>query len=367
MPRADELELMQLRRSLARFEEEARRNEDAWRRSLRCEIYLLEAETLAELLGRLTTGLRIRLRLKSAALALADPDYEIRHLLLEQFGQRGPAAAVAFVDDVERLPPRNTAYSAALARAVRCPRARAACFPAEPAPSSVALLPLARAQRIVGMLGLGSEDPARFTPRHGADFLEHLGIIAAYCLENTVNRARLTRSGFTDALTGWRNRRYLETRLHEEVARSNREADTLVCLMLDIDHFKRINDRHGHPAGDEVLRQVARRVIAEVRASDIAARYGGEEFVILLPKTPLEAGFALAERIRGVVASTPVESDGFEVPLAVTVSIGVAEHRGAPAAGDVAQDAQRLLASADLALYDAKSRGRDTVALAADG
>jgi diguanylate cyclase (GGDEF)-like protein len=357
---------MQLRRSLARFEEEARRNEDAWRRSLRCEIYLLEAETLAELLGRLTTGLRIRLRLKSAALALADPDYDIRHLLLEQFGQRGPAAAVAFVDDVERLPPRTLRTRRPWLGPFD-PLEHGRLFPAEPAPSSVALLPLARAQRIVGMLGLGSEDPARFTPRHGADFLEHLGIIAAYCLENTVNRARLTRSGFTDALTGWRNRRYLETRLHEEVARSNREADTLVCLMLDIDHFKRINDRHGHPAGDEVLRQVARRVIAEVRASDIAARYGGEEFVILLPKTPLEAGFALAERIRGVVASTPVESDGFEVPLAVTVSIGVAEHRGAPAAGDVAQDAQRLLASADLALYDAKSRGRDTVALAADG
>jgi diguanylate cyclase (GGDEF)-like protein len=364
MSRADELELMQLR--LARFEEEARRNEEAWRRSLRCEIYLLEAETLPELLGRLTTGLRMRLRLASVALALADPDYDVRHLLLEQFGPRQASAAVAFVDDVERLAPRALRTRRPWLGPFD-PAEHGRLLPAAPAPSSVALLPLWRAQRVVGLLGLGSEDPGRFTPQHGTDFLEHLGIIAAFCLENTVNRARLTRSGLTDALTGWRNRRYLETRLYEEVARSNREADTLVCLMLDIDHFKRINDRHGHPAGDEVLRQVARRVIGEVRASDIAARYGGEEFVVLLPKTPLAAGFALAERIRGAVASAPIEGDGFDAPLPVTVSIGVAEHRGAPGSGDVARDAQRLLASADVALYDAKSRGRDTVALAADG
>ncbi len=365
MPRADELELAQLRRSLARFEEEARRNEQAWRRSLSCEIHLLEAERLDDLLGRLTTGLRARLRLHSLALALADPDYELRQLLLEQAGQ-GDVAGVAFVDDVERLAPRTLRMRRPwLGPFDALEHAR--LFSSESPPASVAILPLAREQRLVGALGLGSDEVVRFTPLHGTEFLQHLGVIASYCLENTINRARLMRSGFTDVLTGWRNRRYLETRLYEEIARCNREGDTLVCLMLDIDHFKRINDQHGHPVGDEALRQLARRVIGEVRASDIAARYGGEEFVILLPKTRLEAGHALAERIRGVVAAAPFVVEGLEEPLGLTISIGVAQHIAVPGTGAEKREAQRLLASADIALYDAKARGRDTVALAANG
>src|SRR5690606_12847583 len=113
---------------------------------------------------------------------------------------------------------------------------------------------------------------------------------------NVVNRARLLRSGFTDVLTGWHNRRYLQVRLAEELARARRDESTLVCLMLDLDHFKQINDTWGHGAGDEVLREVAQRVESQVRDSDVAARYGGEEFVILLPHTDVAAGRLLAER-----------------------------------------------------------------------
>ena len=148
-------------------------------------------------------------------------------------------------------------------------------------------------------------------------------MIAAFWLENAVNRARLVRSGFTDVLTGWHNRRYLQTRLREELARCRREQSPLTCLMIDVDHFKKINDQYGHLAGDEVLRQVAQCIDGEVRDSDVSARYGGEEFVILLPATGrLNRGRVLAERIREAVAAEPFEIDRREAPLPITVSIG---------------------------------------------
>jgi diguanylate cyclase (GGDEF)-like protein len=228
----------------------------------------------------------------------------------------------------------------------------------------VAILPMLRQRGIVASLNFGSTDRIRFTPKHGTEFLEHLAVIAAYCLDNTVNRAKLTRSGFTDALTGWHNRRYLQTRLQEELARSHREHSTLVCLMLDIDHFKQVNDEHGHLVGDEVLRQLAQRASREVRASDIAARYGGEEFVILLPATELDAGMALAERIREAVGQARFVVRGVDHPLALSVSIGIAEYRPDKSGIDLKLAAERLMTAADFALYEAKAGGRDRVALA---
>ena len=174
----------------------------------------------------------------------------------------------------------------------------------------VALLPLTRQERLIGSLNFGSRERERFTAALGTDFLHHLAVIAAFALESAVNRARLVRSGFTDVLTGWHNRRYLQSRLHEELARCRRERTPLTCLMIDVDHFKSVNDRFGHLAGDEVLRQLAHCISAEVRGSDVSARYGGEEFVVLLPGTGVAAGFLLAERIRAAVARRTVRAAG---------------------------------------------------------
>jgi diguanylate cyclase (GGDEF)-like protein len=213
---------------------------------------------------------------------------------------------------------------------------------------------------------LGSVESRRFTGQLATDFLHHLSVIAAFCLENAVNRARLVRSGFTDVLTGWHNRRYLQTRLHEEIARSRRDRTALTCLMIDVDHFKSINDRHGHLAGDEVLRQLAHCIDAEVRGSDVSARYGGEEFVILLPHTAIDAGRVLAERVRKAVAAESFEIDGLRERLPITVSIGVAEYRPGPSQEDLKVAAEKLIAMADLALYEAKAAGRNAVAEAAN-
>jgi diguanylate cyclase (GGDEF)-like protein len=363
---AESREVIELRRRIAVLKDEAKRNEDAWKRSQEREMELLDAATLGALLDRLTRGLQQSYRLAATTVALADPQHEIRHLLLAQGEHPGELPGVLFVDSVHALAPNLAAGR----RPWLGPFARAdhgLLFPGAGLLQSVALLPLVRQERIVGSLNMGSVEPRRFTEQLATDFLHHLAVIAAFCLENAVNRARLVRSGFTDVLTGWHNRRYLQTRLREELARCQRELTPLTCLMIDVDHFKRINDGHGHLAGDEVLRQVAQCVDGEVRSSDISARFGGEEFVILLPATSLAAGQLLAERIRSAVSSESFEVRAVAQPLPITVSIGVAEHRPGPGEEDLKVAGERLLARADVALYEAKASGRNSVAAAAAG
>jgi two-component system cell cycle response regulator len=359
----DDHEITQLRRRLATLTEEARKNDEAWRRAQAREMELLEADTLDSLLGRLTAGLRASYRLDAATLVIADPDHEIRRLLASQ-GRPNVERDVLFVDSVHGVAPAVAAGRRPwLGRFNRADHAL--LFPLPAALESVALLPLTRQDRLIGCLNFGSRERERFLSILGTDFLHHLGVIAAFSLESAVNRARLVRSGFTDALTGWHNRRYLQSRMHEELARCRRERTPLTCLMIDIDHFKAVNDRFGHLAGDEVLRQIAQCISGEVRGSDVSARYGGEEFVVLLPGTGVAAGFLLAERIRAAVADEPFElSDGVRLP--VTVSIGVAEHSPALDERDLKVVGERLLALADVALYEAKAAGRNAVAKAAN-
>jgi diguanylate cyclase (GGDEF)-like protein len=326
---------------------------------------LLEADTLGMLLERLTNGLRESYRLAAVTLVLADPDHEVRHLLMVQGQPSTQFPQVLFVDSAHALAPQLAAGRRPwLGRYERADHAL--LFPANEPLQSIALLPLTRQERIIGSLNMGSRESRRFSDELATDFLHHLAVIAAFSLENTVNRARLVRSGFTDVLTGWHNRRYLQTRLHEELARSRREQTALTCLMIDVDHFKRINDRYGHLAGDEVLRQLALCVNGEVRSSDVSARYGGEEFVILLPGTGIEAGRLLAERIRQAVAAEPFELRDVSGALPITVSIGVAEHRPSGDEEDMKVAGERLIARADLALYEAKASGRNNVAQAAN-
>ncbi len=357
-------EAKHLRRRLAALTEEARKNDDAWRRAQAREMELLESDTLDVLLERMTAGLRAGYRLEAATLVIADPDHEIRRLLAPQGPPVGPQGGVVFVDSVHGVAPAVAAGRRPWLGKFNSAD-HALLFPAAGTLESVALLPLLRQERLIGCLNFGSRDRERFLSALGTDFLHHLAVIAAFSLESAVNRARLVRSGFTDVLTGWHNRRYLQSRLHEELARCRRDRTPLTCLMIDVDHFKSVNDRFGHLAGDEVLRQLAECISGQVRGSDVSARYGGEEFVVLLPRTGIAAGFLLAERIREAVAAEP-----FELPagsrLPVTVSIGVAEHGLTGDERDLTVVAARLLASADVALYEAKAGGRNAVARAAN-
>ncbi|GAB1691181.1 diguanylate cyclase [Krasilnikovia sp. M28-CT-15] len=162
----------------------------------------------------------------------------------------------------------------------------------------------------------------------------------------------------TDPLTGLYNRRFFQDVLKDESARCARSGQPIAVVILDLDHFKRINDRYGHPAGDAVLVQVADRLRRTARAGDVVARFGGEEFVCLLNDTDEDAALELAERLRHALRSTPVDiRPGLAIPI--TASVGVA---GTPAEGNLAAaDPDQLIAEADRALYRAKSAGRDRV------
>ncbi|HKR19630.1 MAG TPA: PleD family two-component system response regulator [Stellaceae bacterium] len=158
----------------------------------------------------------------------------------------------------------------------------------------------------------------------------------------------------TDGLTGLYNRRYLSAHLESLLPSVADGAKGPGLLMFDLDFFKRVNDTHGHAAGDAVLREVAARVARNVRAFDLVSRYGGEEFVVVLPETPLPVAVVVAERLRAVVAEKPVAvGDGTEIN--VSISVGVAVTR------DATETTASLMRRADEALYAAKAHGRNCV------
>jgi len=155
----------------------------------------------------------------------------------------------------------------------------------------------------------------------------------------------------TDALTGLFNRRHLEVELAERHSDARRHGDAMCILLLDIDHFKHVNDSHGHPAGDVVLSVFARRLLKELRAGDVACRWGGEEFLVVLPRTDLVGALQVGERIRHAIGATPIVADGAHIP--VTVSGGCA----LGPAGTV----EELVLASDTYLYAAKAAGRDRI------
>jgi len=168
--------------------------------------------------------------------------------------------------------------------------------------------------------------------------------------------ARLAQLAVTDGLTGLYNHRHFHERLALEVERLGRNGLPLALFMIDVDHFKKYNDDNGHPAGDEVLRQLARLLADGRRVNDFVARYGGEEFAVVLVDTPKLVAYQLAEKLRERVAehSFPAPREGGKL----TVSVGIA------AIPDDANDAEGLVRAADAALYQAKGAGRNRVVLA---
>jgi two-component system, cell cycle response regulator len=170
------------------------------------------------------------------------------------------------------------------------------------------------------------------------------------------NYQRSLALALTDSLTGLYNRRYLMAHLAGLMTRAAEGAQGPAVLMLDIDYFKRVNDAHGHAAGDAVLREVAARIARHVRAFDLVARYGGEEFVVVMPETQLAVAAMVAERLRKVVAAKPVSLGDDQGEIAITISVGIAITREG---GD---SASAILQRADKALYEAKGRGRNCVA-----
>jgi diguanylate cyclase (GGDEF)-like protein len=350
-----------LQTRLAALTEEVSRNESLLRKTQERELELLRAGSLTQLFERLITGLKTSYTLDDVELILHDPQHEIRHLLSGDGLAPEQLAGVVFVDALTTVAPQL----AHLERPWLGPFHKAdheLLLPGIARPGSLALIPLRRHEQLDGVLVFCSSDPFRFTQELASDFLAHLGLVAALCIENAVNRARLLRSGLTDFLTGFHNRRYLHARLREELARAQRSRHSLVCLMIDVDHFKRINDQYGHLAGDSVLREVAQRIDAEMRISDTGARFGGDEFALVLSEASINDGERVAARVLQAVRGAPV-AIGKAVNETVTLSIGVAAATPGPGGRDYKVLAERLMSEADAALYRAKSAGRNRISV----
>ncbi len=354
-------QLESYKRRLDELTAEVARNDNKLQRSQQRELRLLQAEDLRSLLHELLDGLQNSYGLEYISLVICDPDHDVRHLLLASGAPAEEFENLLLVESLSGLAPQYLGFRRPwLGRYSGCDHQMV--FPDAPKLASVAMIPLLHRQKLIGSLNLGSGDATRYTRAHATDFLQHLGVIASFCIENVINRARLLRSGFTDVLTGWHNRRYLQLRLNEELARSRRDSSHLACLMLDVDHFKKVNDTWGHAAGDAVLRELAIRIDTQVRATDVAARYGGEEFVVLLPDTAKSSAVLLAERIRQSISESPFGLPGGKT-VAVTVSIGIAGARAEAGVEDLKTLGDSLIARADVALYQAKSAGRDQISV----
>lgn len=192
--------------------------------------------------------------------------------------------------------------------------------------------------------------------------VEHVCIVVSDVTDASIFQARLNEAlamiatqNDHDAMTGLLNRRKVDEELTAELSRARRYGRPLAVLMMDIDHFKKVNDTHGHHAGDQVIRYVATTAKACLRTSDFMGRYGGEEFVVVLPEVGVEGAQVVAERIRAKIAEAPVLVS--DQRIAVTSSFGISERR------PDTLHAEGLVHEADIALYASKTRGRNRVSV----
>ena len=270
--------------------------------------------------------------------------------------------------DVIRLPTGAgvAGHVARVGAALRLPADHASVpYPTDDEPGAPQQLavPMVGRGRVLGVLSILRDDPERSFSQDDLDTLRSFAAQASVAMENVMLHQEAQRLSVTDPLTGLWNFRYFQLQADRELESAARFERPLSLLIIDLDHFKTVNDRFGHQVGDDVLVEVARRIQAATRVPDVVARYGGEEFVVLLPGTDAVGAVATAERIRQAVSASKVTITTAQdiAPMAVSCSIGVAEH---PAHGTTVAG---LLRSADAAMYQAKAQGRDRVVAAGSG
>lgn len=230
--------------------------------------------------------------------------------------------------------------------------------------ASILVLPIVLEDDVVGTILLRMARSQRTFTEREVRLCEIVAELAAKALQNAhlfqdleLENLHLEKLSLIDDLTDAYNRRFLFKSLDEEFKRAERSRQPLSCIMLDIDHFKQVNDSCGHDQGDRVLKELSALIMARIRRTDLLARYGGEEFVILLPSTDGEGAYAEAERLRLAVKAYPFSGSGSFLPLTVSQGVATYPHERVKSGHD-------LLVEADNALYLAKGSGRDAVVAA---
>jgi diguanylate cyclase (GGDEF)-like protein len=215
-------------------------------------------------------------------------------------------------------------------------------------------VPICLQDHVLGLLRLDGDTPGEFSAED-AERLRPLANAAAIAMENARLFGEVQRLATTDGLTGTYNRRHFFELAEREIERGRRYGQPVSAIMIDIDHFKQVNDTYGHAAGDQVLRTMAKRCSESIRDIDILGRYGGEEFAIILPATDLSGASNVAERLCRCISDVPVVTDRGDITITISVGVASNDHDE----GDLAT----LLNHADAAMYAAKQAGRNRVAV----
>ncbi len=335
-------------------------NQQILSRNHEMTLKLVGADTLTDLIRHIFVTMKNTAQLDAVSMILLDPKGELNNLATFLGLESGRHPLLFLPRNMKSFHPSLASLHKPLLGPF-CPRQHRGLFAGTSRPPrSIAVIPFRRHHKLTGFVCLGSMDMNRFMPDMATDFLQLQGSIMAICLENVVSQEKLKKISLTDPLTGIGNRRHLEEQLQKTLSLIRRHNGALSCLFIDIDKFKLINDRLGHPAGDEVLKELARRIRGELRNDDIPARFGGEEFVLILPNAEKQDAKAIAERIRLAAASK-----AFALPekefCDVTISIGGYTVSGIESGQSLADLSHFILSQADLALYEAKEKGRNRV------
>jgi len=353
-----EEDAIQLRRQLNTLQNQVRTNEQIWSHFRQIEFDMIGGQTLVQVLTALINGLLANFpNIDFVTIAHIDDSYELARLLRDEEGNefRGFVPVTKeFVDSI--FENSSKPLLGTISENTRC-----TLFPDKHPEmiGSVAMAPLVLHGQIVGSLNQASRNSKHFQEGDATDLLQHLAAVTAMCIDNGVSHEKLKQDGLTDPLTQIANRRFFEKRLQEEVGRVKRSGNELGCIVVDVDHFKKINDVYGHVIGDAVLQRVAGELGKDLRSSDVLARYGGEEFVLLLPGTARSEATEIAERLRLALEQLEFSDIGCE-SLKVSATLGLAMVGRNPTSDSLST----LFERADSALYQGKQSGRNQVVVA---
>ncbi|KAA0875728.1 sensor domain-containing diguanylate cyclase [Nitrincola tapanii] len=345
-----------LHRLLNIMQHKAADNEQLLQALFNAQLRILSCTSLAKLVEYLTSEFRDQFQLCAVNLILLDPE-EMAQECLDSCPNYQATRALQLLKQplwLPRLFPNQALFCGE-------PDGYFSqfCFPNQTDIASCALLPLMREECLIGCLALGSREPERYTQVLRYDYISHLAAVVSLALEQCISREILHKHSNTDALTRVLNRRAFNTQLIREIKRCQRTDENLICVLVDIDHFKQVNDQHGHLTGDKILRAVARLLQDSLRSTDTLARFGGEEFAILLPGCGFEEALRVVEGLRQRIESEPFHTHQNH-PLRITASFGftLCEARRVDEF-ELSELIETLLQNADQALYVSKHQGRN--------
>lgn len=335
--------------------QEAKRNEKILKRFIDIEVQMLACAKLSELIRLLLKDFKQSFRLSAVTIFLYDKDDLVMNLI-ESIDQKLMRQLTIYKD----IDPICSLYSNNKIRAGQIDRPlRKKVFPDNPFILSCVLLPLVNKGRLIGSLHLGAKEIGRYHEEFRYEYLERMSALLAVCIENCMIHENLAHLSSTDMLTKLFNRHSFDLEIEKALQRAERHKQHLSILFLDIDHFKQVNDKHGHPSGDLILKSFAQILRNQVRNTDFLARFGGEEFAILLPDCAPNQAMMIADNLRKKVASHTFTTTTKQ-PLKITTSIGISCYypQKTPMI-DKVELSHLLLETADQALYQAKHSGRN--------